>query len=108
MGICHLDLMFESVDSRVGNKKLSIKYLRYNTDVPIARRPQLQPTLLQKASAPLGSVPPSPFSMNNAIIELTKNYAIASFKPHLNYHECYLSLVVSQKISLPLKMYPED
>lgn len=30
-------------------------------------------------------VPPSEV-MNNAIIELTKNYAIASFKPHLNYH----------------------
>ena len=43
--------------------------------------------------------------MNHAIVEVTKNYAIASFKPHLNYHECHLSLVISQKVSLPLKMY---
>lgn len=42
--------------------------------------------------------------MNNAIIEVTKNYAIASFKPHLNYHECYLSLVVTSKMSVPVKM----
>ena len=43
--------------------------------------------------------------MNMAIVELTKSYAIASFKPHLNYHECHVSLVISQKSSLPLKMY---
>lgn len=35
---------------------------------------------------------------------MTKSFAIASFKPHLNYHECYLSLVVNQKLSLPLKV----
>ena len=43
--------------------------------------------------------------MTNAILELTKAFSIASFKPHLNYHECYLSLVGNPKLHLPLKMY---
>jgi hypothetical protein len=47
--------------------------------------------------------------MNLAIVDLTKNYAIASFKPHLNYHECHISLVISQKTQLPIKVYlPKD
>lgn len=43
--------------------------------------------------------------MTNTILELTKNFSIASFKPHLNYHECYLSLIINPKLSIPLKMY---
>lgn len=43
--------------------------------------------------------------MTNTILELTKSFSIASFKPHLNYHECYLSLILNPKTSLPLKMY---
>lgn len=62
-------------------------------------------TQLQKAGAAFGSVSVLSYSMTNAILEVTKNFSIASFKPHLNYHECYLSLPVSQKLSLPLKMY---
>lgn len=42
--------------------------------------------------------------MSSAIGELAKNFAIASFKPHLNYHECYLSLIINAKISYPMKM----
>ena len=79
--------------------------LRYNTDVPIIGHPQPQPAQLQKTGSSLRSVPPTLGRINAAIIEVNKNYAIASFKPHLNYHECYLTLVISQKLGLPLKVY---
>lgn len=81
-----------------------IIFLHHIYYVPIPGLPKFSSANLQKTSPTKLSVPSSSFSMNNAIIEVTKNYAIASFKPHLNYHECYLSLVVTNKLSLPLKV----
>lgn len=85
---------------------LSSYFLHNIYYVPILGLPKFSSANLQKASPTKLSVPSISFRMNNAIIEVTKNYAIASFKPHLNYHECYLSLVVTNKLSLPLKVYP--
>ncbi len=31
--------------------------------------------------------------------------AISSFKPHLNTHECHLTMIINNKISIPIKMY---
>jgi len=73
--------------------------------VPQPRFARFDADEFQETSASFWSVNSRIPSMNMAIVELTKNYAIASFKPHLNYHECHVSLVISQKTSLPLKMY---
>lgn len=46
--------------------------------------------------------------MTNAVLDLRQTMpSISSFKPHLNTHECHLSMILNNRTSLPLKMYPQ-
>lgn len=44
-------------------------------------------------------------SITNAMLQLKNKFNISSFKPHLNYYECHVNLIVNKKLNLPIKMY---
>lgn len=44
-------------------------------------------------------------SITNAMLELKNKFNISSFKPHLNYYECHVNLIINKKLNLPIKMY---
>lgn len=44
-------------------------------------------------------------SITNAMLELKNKFNISSFKPHLNYYECHVNLVINAKLNIPIKMY---